>query len=87
MPQATRYSMALVVAMQRLLAAALREPCNQRFVVLSESCAPCSPEPCTSSSRRPPWPPGKTGRNLITAPGGFAVRPQLWQKRSVKQQC
>ena len=41
-PQATRYSVALVVATQRLLAAALREPRNQRFVVLSESCASVS---------------------------------------------
>ena len=34
--------MALVVATQRLLAAALREPRNQRFAVLSESCASVS---------------------------------------------
>ena len=30
--------MALVVAFQRLLLAALREPRNQRFLLLSESC-------------------------------------------------
>ena len=37
--QAARYTVALVVALQRLLAAALQEPRNQRFVLLSESCA------------------------------------------------
>ena len=38
--QALRFSLTLVVASQRLLAAALQEPRNQRFVMLSESCAP-----------------------------------------------
>ena len=35
--QAARFSFSAVVALQKLLSSALREPRNQRFVLLSES--------------------------------------------------